>query len=883
MQVSVSLLSYRKCLRCLTLGLVVALSAQASAAFAAEAGHDSGPAAALPAASSNVLIGSVQDPSGAIIPGAKVELQRSNGSVVAAVATDSTGKFRIAQPATGKYQLVVSLAGFERTTRVLSITSAALPAMKIIMAIGTVSTIVTVDAATDADRTDPANNQDTATMTADDLKSVPIFDGDYVATMSNFLDAGAQSSDGAGLMVDGVERSSTGVAPSAVQEIKLNLDPYSAQYYRPGRGQMEVITKNTQDKYHGEFNFLFRDAALNATNAFAVTKPPEQRRIYEGFLTGPIVHLHNTAFLLSVDRQEEDIFAFVNANTAPGVTLRQNVATPTRGTSFSIRVGKQFTENHSAYALYEYSDNTALNQNVGGLALQQAGANSEQRDTNTIFHDDLVLSPTKLNQFSFVFENNYEPQSSAVLQPKVVVQGAFTGGSAQTDQLQTEYNPQVADFLSWTHGRHQWKFGINAPNMGRRVLDDRTNRNGTYKFASLAMFQANQPYAFTIQQGQERYVSHFFQIGGYVQDTIQLTPRLTLTPGLRYDWQSVVAEDKHSFAPRFSFAYLVDKPHAMVLRGGIAVFYDRPSHSIERDLDRYSQPLERSLLLTTNLCYPDITACNPLAAQPPNLVLLQPGMALPYSLQYGATLERQVGHKASATIGYRGSRGIGLFRSMDVNAPLPPFNTTARPDAHYGQVRQIQAEGYQKLNALDMSFKGRIRNIFAGFAQYTLSKQDNNTSWPNYFPSNPYAPNADYGPADWDQRQRIGLFGTVRPGKLLNLGVGFFANSARPYSITAGADLYHDGLSNARPAGVPRNSLRGGSYQEVDLRWGNDFKLRPSQKDDSPTLGFSVSVFNVLNRRNENGFVGVVTSQFFQQPTGASDPRRLQLGARFNF
>ena len=97
--------------------------------------------------------------------------------------------------------------------------------------------------------------------------------------MSAFLDDSATATGGSGLIVDGVEANRATVSASAVQEVRINQDPYSAQYYWPGRGQMEIVTKSAADKYHGQFNFLFRDSAMNAQNALAPSKPFEQRRI----------------------------------------------------------------------------------------------------------------------------------------------------------------------------------------------------------------------------------------------------------------------------------------------------------------------------------------------------------------------------------------------------------------------------------------------------------------------------------------------------------------------------------------------------------------------------------------------------------------------------
>jgi hypothetical protein len=84
---------------------------------------------------------------------------------------------------------------------------------------------------------------------------------------------------GVSLVVDGMEARNAGVTASAIQEIKINQNPYTAEYPRWSRRRIEVITKTASDRYHGTFNFLFRDQHLNARDAFARERPPEQRRI----------------------------------------------------------------------------------------------------------------------------------------------------------------------------------------------------------------------------------------------------------------------------------------------------------------------------------------------------------------------------------------------------------------------------------------------------------------------------------------------------------------------------------------------------------------------------------------------------------------------------
>ena len=118
-----------------------------------------------------------------------------------------------------------------------------------------------------------------------------------------------------------------------------------------------------------------------------------------------------------------------------------------------------------------------------------------------------------------------------------------------------------------------------------------------------------------------------------------------------------------------------------------------------------------------------------------------------------------------------------------------------------------------------------------------------------WFPENQQDPNAEWGPASWQQRNHFGFYGAINPKHLLNLGVGVFANSGEPYSILTGDDSYGTNLFNARPDGVARNSEIGPDYADLDLRWGYDFKLHPSDSDKSPTLGLSVASFDVLNHR----------------------------------
>ena len=170
------------------------------------------------------------------------------------------------------------------------------------------------------------------------------------------------------------------------------------------------------------------------------------------------------------------------AETNPSGDLNENVATPTRDTEFSIRLGHKFSDRNNAYITYAFQDSNNTNENVGNQTLAEAGVDTEYRENDIILHDDLVLSPNTLNQASLVLESVYNPTTDVAEAPQINVQGNFLGGSAQADQLRTEYNARLSDMVSWTRGPHSFKFGVSVPHFSRRVMDDHTNQDGTIRF-----------------------------------------------------------------------------------------------------------------------------------------------------------------------------------------------------------------------------------------------------------------------------------------------------------------------------------------------------------------------------------------------------------------
>jgi hypothetical protein len=835
--------------------------------------------------SSGVAItGTVLDPHQAGILGAKVTLKQVDRNELRSTNADALGAFRFDGVAPGNYEVRIEQDGFKTYVSRLRVGNQAPRSLNVVLALADLQQQVTVGDQQAQVSTYTSDNLDTVTLSRQSLDDLPIFDQDYIATMSRFLDASSVGTNGVTLVVDGVEATRAGVSASAIQEVKINQDPYSAEYPRPGRGRIEIITKPGSSEFHGTFNFLFRDYHLNARDPFALIRPPEQRRIFEGSLTGPVGGGKKTSFLISANREEEDAQGTVFALGASG-EIRETVATPQRNTELGGSLNHQFGDNHLISIRGIYTDRTIRSQGVGGFTLPEAGTNFEDREDVIYFNQRGFLTKKWFNQFRFLVARQHTPTQSINPGPKIVVLGSFTGGGAQGDRLQTENHIAFNEILVWTGNKHTIRTGINVPDISRRGLDDNTNTAGTYTFSTLQDYQQKHAFSLLKQSGNGHVVFVEKVLGGFFQDEFRVLPNLQISYGVRYDWQNYF-HDNNNLAPRLSFAYAPGRARKTVIRGGSGFFYDRTGPSPIFDLIRYDGSRLLQYLVNDPL-YPD-----PFALGPTSVVRLAPTVRIPYVLQYSVGVERQLGKSTTLTVNYTGLRGVHLFRSRDVNAPPPPFYV-ARPDPNLSVWRQIESSGDLESQSLEFGLRGNVTRYFAGMVQYTLGRAYNSvggtttggsrTSGINSFPANNYDLSGEWSRADFDQQHRLNLIGTVTPGKYFKLGVALSLYSGQPYNETTGRDDNNDGLANDRPSGVRRNSLKGPGYADLDLRWSRDFFLAPTKKDKGPMVTLGLDAFNVVNHVNYAGYVGVLSSPFFGKPIAAQPPRRVQVSLRFRF
>jgi hypothetical protein len=838
----------------------------------------------LAAQSGATLEVTLEDEIGGVLVGAKVTLVQASTGQSREAVTDGEGVARIGPLTPGEYQLMAGAPGFRTEERAVTIGTGRPKPMLLRLGVE-VTEVVEVEELRrpEADFVEIEQNADAVNVNDDVLVGIPMsIRGDRIIQfLSRFMNSAAGTPS---IVIDGHEVTRLNLPPRAIDELVVNKNPYSAEYRRPGRARVEVISQDgSESHHHGDATFVFNDSAVSEPNPFTHEKPEISEMVGELGFSGPIRNTKGS-FLFAAELGGDRATATVNALTLDG-PFTSFVRERQRETFWTGRIDLNPSDRLDLSLRYEYEKETERNGGVGGLILPEVARNGDTLKQDIYFAVEHILSPSFVHQPSIHISHEHMQEGSDPTGSGIIVQGAFEGGVSQRFRDTKVFELDFMDTATYRKGAHVLRFGGRfSPSF--QNWTDKNDFGGTFEFASLDAFAAGTPYVFKINEGDPNLKYRLHVADAHFQDEIKLREDFTLMLGVRWDWESIV-DDYDNVAPRVAFSFAPGTKRT-ALRGGTGMFFERVGGTAYTRVGLYRPDKLRSLTYT-NPSYPDYLAGGTATLPTPSIYQFAPGLQMPHLKQASIGLDHQLSLESTFSAEYVHLWGSGLFRARDINAPQP--GTGLRPNPDFQNIIQIETSGRLKSDALHLTFNGEVGQ-FEGHVTYTLAKTYNDTPGANAggalsltAPSNSVDPSQEWGLADFDRRHRFSAAGVYEFPKEFQIGFVLDAMTGMPYEITTGFDDNGDSIANDRPVGLARNAGQSPRFFQLDLRLGKLWETRRpvDQAEDPAEFEVFVDIFNVFNTINYTDIVGVQSSPRFGLPSLAEKGRQIQAGFSWSF
>ncbi len=946
------------------------------------------PASAL--AQEATLSGTVSDSSGGVLPGVTVTaLHEATGNTYLAV-TDERGAFRV-PVRTGGYQLVVELPGFSTITRRTELLVGQTAVVTLEMAPAALEEAITVRA--EAPLIDTASSALGSNVDPRQMRELPLNGRNFVdLTMlapGSRQNASADELGGIGsfqLNVDGlrVTQNQTGgfgqpkYSRDAIAEFEFISNRFDAIYGGSSGTIVNAITKSGTNEFSGSMSGYFRNDRFIAEDFVARRVLPYSDSQLSWTLGGPL--LRNRAHFFGNFEYEREPQTFTHTSPWPSFNFdHSGIRTEKKGGG---RLDFQFTPE----TRLSVRGNRSLvwmpfdARYSGGASRHPSSSISTDRHGNdvsgTVTH---VLTPRLFNEARVGYAAFYWIQQSIVrwddhpypgldYGTPIVQMRSYTVGQAHTNSHEDERQDTYSfwDNLNFSYskaGRHDLKVGgeyvyqQNPTFLCTRCMGIYDARGGnvpanieslfpvwndvsTWNLAALSPIVRS----YTLGVGQLKAYAPLKIFSGWIQDDWQITPRLTLNLGVRYDletglWANEIGlepflepgrpDDTNNWAPRLGGAFSLND--RTVLRAGAGRYYADPgSHtsywtrlsvsSIHPQVfndgraDFAANPFNGPIPTFDQVA---ATLCS--VAPGPNCLrrsiantFASPDMQVPYSNQASVGVQRQIGPSMAVEADYVYTGNRAQFRTMNINLAYDTatganyvFTDVSRlPYPEWGTVNNRISDGESDYHALQVGFTKRMSHRWQASATYLLSGQWNLQNAPvrsgcEYpttlndagqavcdVPVSLHPVLAEERYLSGDQRHRLTFNG------IWEIGTGFQLSGLYLYgdngwaTPTSGVDVLQNGGSGGRLRSdgtlIPRNSFDLPSMHRVDMRLQRRFTV-----GRGATVDGIVEVFNVLNHANYGSFTTNENSASFGQPTQnlnvAYQPRMLQLGFRLAF
>ncbi|HEX8846966.1 MAG TPA: TonB-dependent receptor [Pyrinomonadaceae bacterium] len=680
---------------------------------------------------------------------------------------------------------------------------------------------------------------------------------------------------------------------NATQEVTIRTFTVEPQYGRVSGGQVEVVTRAGTNAFHGSLFEYFGNDALDAGDWFAnsrgLGKPARRLNDFGGTFGGPLKR-DRTFFFASYEglrlrhpvvavtdvpslsarlRAPGGLQPFLNAYPRPNGVERPDgfaefasgFSNPARLDASSFRLDHMWNSGLALFARYNYAASQARERGVNNSSLNTL--NTRRSNVHTLTGSaTYTISPsvvaelrTGYSRFTLHRSDTLDEFGGATIalgqnlaffsnrngSNRFDLDGQNAALSTSSDVANTQRQFNSVGSVSIVNGEHTLKFGADyrrvAPIIGLQPSEQSLLFNGLEPaLAGVATRIGSYTRATPV-----RPVFHNLSV--YGQDEWKLTPRLTLTYGLRWevnppptstDGQDALAVTQvndlarlsleplrerlwkttyGNLAPRFGLAYQLSKAsdRELVVRAGIGLFYDLGSGEAGQVFaDSFPFVAGQAVF---NSPFPATFSALPVSGSsvPGDVPFsaFDPHLKLPYALKWDVSLERALGPTQTLSLTYAGAAGKRLLLTQSLFDRNPDFNfirlTTngARSDYH----------------ALQAQFNRRFSNNLQASVSYTFSKSLDDFSEDSAARTllRGDGPTAERGPSDFDVRHVLTGFATYRIPSPFDEGLGhtllrnwtinsiFNARSARPVNVIYGFPTSY-GFAYLRPdlvAGVP--------------------------------------------------------------------------------
>lgn len=556
------------------------------------------------------------------------------------------------------------------------------------------------------------------------------------------------------------------------------------------------------------------------------------------------------------------------ATNLPGLASNYSVPVPTTVSTDQTldRIDQNIGDKIRIYVRAHYQNQPAF----GGSAIPVNASTTPTTTTNYTVGYTHTLTPNLVNDFRagryyfnsatvnpFSVGNNTNAGTSLGIPgfnfdsttnnpgiPDFNITGFNSLNESGTNWYQNDSTNQISEQLSWNHGSHNVMAGLEFSRLatGRAAVNSARGGftfNGTITGYAPADFILGMPQSFTTPGPEVRGRVAEWRDGFFVQDKWQISRKLTLNYGIRYELPTVpytingvatelnanqtalvggtpgyhfIAPNHNDWAPRLGFAYRFN--NKTVFRGGAGIYYN-PNQTNSYTFLNTNPPYTTILTCTytvgsteevPTLSNPITPGVCPAAATAGTIVTPPWHQQTPRMNQWSAGLERQLGSGAGIELQYLGTHAYHLDRSFYNNTPLfpgPGSVNSRRPNSLFGVIRTINMDEISNYESMTVIFRQRLSHGLTLNANYTWSHtldiSDNSNGGGT--PLQPYWWKADYGNANWDIRQRfvasfvysIPFFRTANP-VLKGAFAGWQSNgivtiqTGTPFNVSTGTD-----------------------------------------------------------------------------------------------